>query len=259
MPAIQIPGTNITYGWQEREKGWGPGMNTNLLVMGQVARGSVISRQQSAPPLNPSEGDAYLVPAGATGEWLGEQDKIAAFHSDAWLYIEPFGSPVLIEDENVHVYWNGGAYEVLGGVGDLKGPTSSTDGEVPRFDGVTGKVLQGSPVRINDPGNMYGHGAVIKEVASTTYTLQESDCGKILHFTHVDGCTVTCPGPTALAYSSNIQCVLVQKSAGPVTVAEDAESTVHSSGDLFSTAQLNAELALYRYSATDYQLGGERA
>lgn len=259
MPAIQIPGTNITYGWQEREKGWGPGMNTNLLVMGQVARGSVISRQQSAPPVSPEEGDAYLVPAGATGEWLGEQDKIAAFHSGAWLYIEPFGSPVLVEDESVHVYWNGGTYQVLGGVGDLKGPASSSDGEVALFSGTSGKSVKGSPLRVDSDGNLWGHGAKVKAISSTTYTLEESDCGKILHFTHVDGCTVTCPGPTALSYASNIQCVLVQKAAGAITVAEDAESTVHSSGDLFSTAKLNAELALYRYSAADYQLGGERA
>ena len=113
MPAIQIPGTNIKYGWQEREAGWGPGMNTNLLVVGQVARGYVLSRSVVAPPSDPSEGDAYLVPVGASGAWAGQDDRIAAFHSNAWLFIYPLGSPFLVKDEGEHIYWNGSGYEAF--------------------------------------------------------------------------------------------------------------------------------------------------
>lgn len=113
MPAIQIPGTNIKYGWQEREAGWGPGMNTNLLVVGQVARGYVLSRSVEAPPSDPSEGDAYLVPVGASGAWAGQDDRIAAFHSNTWLFIYPLGSPFLVKDEGEHIYWNGSGYEAF--------------------------------------------------------------------------------------------------------------------------------------------------
>lgn len=41
-----------------------------------------------------------------------------------------------------------------GGSGDVVGPASSEDTEVPRFDGTTGKLLKGSPVRITDNGTL---------------------------------------------------------------------------------------------------------
>lgn len=138
-------------------------------------------------------------------------------------------------------------------------PTDTTVGEVAIYGDLVGDSFNNSPLRVDSSGNFSGNGALVKVVADPTYTLLESDCGKFLHFTNVGGCTVTAPGPTALPYASNIQCVLVQKAAGAITVAGDGESTVHASGNLVSSAGLDAELALYRYSATDYQLGGERA
>ena len=42
------------------------------------------------------------------------------------------------------------------GAGDVVGPSSSTDNSVVRFDGTTGKVIQGSPVAISDTGAISG-------------------------------------------------------------------------------------------------------
>lgn len=44
--------------------------------------------------------------------------------------------------------------ETMGGGGDVSGPSSSTDNEVPRFDGTSGKTLQGNtyPVTVSDAG-----------------------------------------------------------------------------------------------------------
>lgn len=42
------------------------------------------------------------------------------------------------------------------GSGDVTGPGSSTDNAVARFDGTTGKLLQNSPVIIDDSGNVTG-------------------------------------------------------------------------------------------------------
>lgn len=258
MPQIVIPGTSISYGWQPREQGWGPGMNLNLQVLGQVARGAVLSRT-GAVPAEPDEGDSYIVPVGATGAWAGQDNKQAVYLSEAWVFIEPMGMPIYVVDETIHVYWTGSSYAVLAGTGDMSGPGSSTDGAIPAFNGLSGTALKLSGMTMDAAGNLSGHGAAIKTVSTTTYTLQASDNGKILHFTNAAGCTVTAPGPTAVPYGANIQCVLVQKGPAPVTVAEDGESTVHASGDLVATAQLDAMMSIYRYSATDYELGGERA
>jgi hypothetical protein len=40
---------------------------------------SVISRTTTAPPGSPANGDRYIVPAGATGTWAGQTDKIASW------------------------------------------------------------------------------------------------------------------------------------------------------------------------------------
>lgn len=40
------------------------------------------------------------------------------------------------------------------GTGDVTGPASSTDNTLPRYDGTTGKLLQGSGVTVDDSGNM---------------------------------------------------------------------------------------------------------
>lgn len=115
MPAIQIPGTNITYGWQEREDGWSGGMNTNLVVLGYLAKGSVLSRSVDTPPVDPDEGDRYIVPANPFGEWGGHSNKVAMYLSGAWIYIEPFQIPMLVIDEDVHVYWDGEQYKPIKG------------------------------------------------------------------------------------------------------------------------------------------------
>ena len=41
-----------------------------------------------------------------------------------------------------------------GGSGDVVGPASSTDNFLPRFDGTTGRLLQGSLLAVDDSGNL---------------------------------------------------------------------------------------------------------
>jgi len=47
-----------------------------------------------------------------------------------------------------------------GAIGDVRGPASSTDNAVSRFDGTTGKLIQNSVVIIDDTGNMSGVGTL---------------------------------------------------------------------------------------------------
>ncbi len=48
-----------------------------------------------------------------------------------------------------------------GGSGDVVGPASSTDNTLPRFDGTTGKLLQGSGVTVDDSNNLSTPGNVL--------------------------------------------------------------------------------------------------
>src|SRR5690606_18685268 len=43
----------------------------------------------AAPPASPAAGETWLVAAGATGDWAGQDDALAAFQSGSWLFVQP--------------------------------------------------------------------------------------------------------------------------------------------------------------------------
>jgi hypothetical protein len=53
------------------------------------------------------------------------------------------------------VVWNGTDFVEIAS-GNVDGPSSATDNAVARFDGTTGKLIQNSPVTIDDSGNVSG-------------------------------------------------------------------------------------------------------
>ena len=56
-----------------------------------------------------------------------------------------------------------------GTVGDVSGPASSTDNAIARFDGTTGKLIQNSPVTVNDvTGNIIGAGSIFGSSESSS-------------------------------------------------------------------------------------------
>lgn len=53
-----------------------------------------------------------------------------------------------------------------GGSGDVVGPASSVDNSIPRFDGTTGKLLQGSGVKVSDNGTLQINTTVVDLVST---------------------------------------------------------------------------------------------
>lgn len=49
----------------------------------------VLSMSITAPPATPALGDAYVVPTGATGAWVGQAGKIAEYNAAGWGIITP--------------------------------------------------------------------------------------------------------------------------------------------------------------------------
>lgn len=78
---------------------------------------SVKSRAITAPPATPAVGDAYLVPAGATGDWATHPSNIAVWTARGWTYIPPqVGQLIFVEAEGgLYHYGTGGAW--VAGVG----------------------------------------------------------------------------------------------------------------------------------------------
>lgn len=84
-------------------------VNEQLRFVEQGARFfSVLSQAVGPPPGSPADGDAYLVPADATGAWAGKDGKIAFRMSTGWLYITPkAGSATYVVDEAVTLQYDG--------------------------------------------------------------------------------------------------------------------------------------------------------
>lgn len=80
-----------------------PELRETFRVLDVVASGwiVVLSFTTTAPPVLPSQGDAYLVPAGATGDWLGHQNHLAIFTPTGWIFRSPrFGWIAVVADQN---------------------------------------------------------------------------------------------------------------------------------------------------------------
>ena len=64
--------------------------NEALRLLDAVVQLSVISRTTATPPAAPGPGARYLLPAGATGAWAGQEPGTLALHDDgAWQFIAP--------------------------------------------------------------------------------------------------------------------------------------------------------------------------
>ncbi|TDQ43782.1 DUF2793 domain-containing protein [Tepidicella xavieri] len=88
MP-LTDPNLGLVYGWTLGESGWHTEMDANLKRLGAIVGLSVTSRTTAAPPASPTEGDRYIVPAGATGAWAGRTDQIAVRINGVWEYHAP--------------------------------------------------------------------------------------------------------------------------------------------------------------------------
>ncbi len=85
--------------------------NEALKLLDGMVQISVKGRTTTAPPASPSEGDRWIVPAGATGAWSGKTNNIALFKDGFWAFFVPAqGWIAFVENEGTVVFaagqWN---------------------------------------------------------------------------------------------------------------------------------------------------------
>lgn len=74
--------------------------NEALVAIDRQLHLAVESRAQSVPPVGPAAGAAYIVAAGASGEWAGRAGQIASFDGFGWRFTAPVrGCVAWIADE----------------------------------------------------------------------------------------------------------------------------------------------------------------
>ena len=59
--------------------------NEALRLLDGIVQLSVLDKDLATPPGSPENGDAYIVPTGATGEWAGWDGDVAYRADGAWL------------------------------------------------------------------------------------------------------------------------------------------------------------------------------
>lgn len=137
-------------------------VNEALVRLDALAQLTLGSRSLSGPPAAPADGDAYAVPAGATGAWSGAAGQVAVFVNGGWDFVtaKP-GWRAWIADEGSAAQFDGLGW--VAGAGSLSpngaattfrvievdhtvaaGPSSETVPVIPAQSlvfGVTGRVL----------------------------------------------------------------------------------------------------------------------
>jgi hypothetical protein len=88
--------------------------NEALRVLDAVVQMRVLDRDLAAPPMAPTEGDRYIVAAGATDAWSGKDTRVAAWQDGGWVTYPPgLGWIAFVMDEGRFVAWTGVAWAAL--------------------------------------------------------------------------------------------------------------------------------------------------
>lgn len=90
-------------------------VNDALRQLDGLVQASAADKDLTAPPGSPSPGDAYIVAAGATGVWAGQDGKLAVYHDTAWYFYTPAaGWLVYVADEAKFYLFDGTAWGLFG-------------------------------------------------------------------------------------------------------------------------------------------------
>lgn len=97
--------------------------NEAMRLLDVLVQPVVKSRTIAIPPGSPAEGDAYLVAASPTGDWSGQDGKLAVFVDGGWSFHAPLdGWLLFVEDDAEFVQRQAGLWSgFLAALTDLSG------------------------------------------------------------------------------------------------------------------------------------------
>lgn len=85
--------------------------NEALLQLDALGCARILDRDLTAPPGSPGDGDTYLIHATATGDWTGQDGRIAFALDGGWRFYEPFaGLMAYVVDEAKPIVFDGTAW-----------------------------------------------------------------------------------------------------------------------------------------------------
>ena len=130
MAASQEPHLGLFYGWSVADN-YKTQMDQNWQMIGAAIQLAALSNALTDPPVSPTVGDRYLIPAaGATGDWAGKENQIATWDSAAWLFLVPrAGWRIDVAAPTVqYLRWTGAAWTNIGGEANTASNVGAGDG-----------------------------------------------------------------------------------------------------------------------------------
>ena len=86
-------------------------VNEALRALDALVQLAVLDRNLTSPPGEPAEGARWLVAAGASGDWSGHDDDIAAWQDGGWSFYPPqIGWLAYVVDEGALIAWIGSGW-----------------------------------------------------------------------------------------------------------------------------------------------------
>ena len=85
--------------------------NEALTAVDALLHPAVEGGAVSTPPAAPEPGQSWIVGAGATGDWVGQEDRIATWTAGGWRFLAPQpGTRAWDKNADLWVHWNGFAW-----------------------------------------------------------------------------------------------------------------------------------------------------
>lgn len=163
--------------------------NEALKALDVVVQLAVKDRDLTAPPASPSEGGRYIVAGTATGDWVGEENNIAAYQDGAWVFYTPkAGWQAWVEDEAILLVWKGAPTywaDLVAGGGYLT-LAMLGNGTVVRV-GVNTAADANNRLAAKTNAVLLSHDDVTPGTGDMRVTLNKSAAGKDVGFVFQDG------------------------------------------------------------------------
>jgi len=174
------------------------------------------------PPATPSDRDAYVIAATATGAWTGLENQVALWDdgAGAWFVIDPpDGMAVWNLADDKEYRWDGAAW---------------AERTTPASPGVT-----------------------VNEQTGAAYTLAAADNGKVVERNNGSANTLTIDTQANAGYAVEFLCSIVQTGAGASTITAAAGVTLN--GVDGGSATIDARwdgVSLYKAASDAWRLQG---
>lgn len=90
-------------------------LNTNFEKLDKFLWGGVKSMTVTSDPSTPWDGDMYIVPVGAGGQWTGKDNDVAVFDQNyGWLFISPKQGTLMYCNDKASLFvFSGSSWSLL--------------------------------------------------------------------------------------------------------------------------------------------------